>query len=105
MKKTLGFALATMVAIALSAFAHASPTLEQVELLMPLSAQTNVEAAPALDMSVEAINAQSDAFSVTAMSEVEKISRTTESAFELTNSASESPIDLTEVGWRMLLTI
>jgi hypothetical protein len=95
-----GIFFATIVAIALSAFAHASPNLEQVELLMPISAQANVEATSALHTSIEAVNVQSDAFSVTANSEVETISRTTESAFELTNSASELTINLTEVGWQ-----
>jgi hypothetical protein len=92
--------LAAVCAIAFSAFAIASPTLEQVELFMPISAQANVEAATALHTSIEAVNVQSDAFSVTAVSEVETISRITESAFELTNSASELTINLTEVGWQ-----
>jgi hypothetical protein len=95
-----GIFLATIVAIALSAFAHASPNLEQTELLKPLSAQANVEAAPALHTSIEAVNVQFDAFSVTAVSEVETISRITLSATELTNSASELPIKLSEVGWQ-----
>lgn len=101
MRKRLGIALAGIIAIALSAFAHASPvTLEQTELLMPLKAQQNVEAAPVLNYSIHAYTAEFELTMFEKDTEPHNTQRSIGLVIAPTIAASHSTHLANEVGWR-----
>lgn len=106
-KKHLGFALAAMVAVALSAVAHAAPvSIEQTQLMLVVgdhaTGQANIDAAPTVEFSIRSFRADVELLVKQVNSEVLDVKRPSDSAFEQMLAGVELQPVSDEIGWRNL---